>query len=93
MRLGYKFSGERKLRGKYEAKSSLIINADCNGAAEILKKVARHLGLCLAKLGREALTTPHQYDLCQDLKKSPTQFVGEFDFSLALLYRFRIPVF
>ncbi len=34
------------------------INADCNGAANIIKKVSRKLGLDLSKLCRGALRSP-----------------------------------
>ncbi|MGK7896419.1 MAG: RNA-guided endonuclease TnpB family protein, partial [Xenococcus sp. (in: cyanobacteria)] len=40
-----------------------LINADCNGAASILRKVAIQLGISLAEVGREALTLPKRYDL------------------------------
>jgi len=43
-------------RGGYQTASGMRINSDCNGAANILKKVATQLGLNLAKVGRAALT-------------------------------------
>ena len=34
----YKFSGTRKYRGLYKTKKGILINADVNGALNILKK-------------------------------------------------------
>jgi IS605 OrfB family transposase len=65
----YKFSGTRYPRGQYKTKSGLIVNSDCNGAANILRKVAAHLGLVLEKVVRGSLTAPHRYDLFRNLKK------------------------
>jgi IS605 OrfB family transposase len=69
----YKFLGKRgqrqktKLhnlgRGGYRTKEGFRINSDCNGAANILRKVATQLGLDLAKVVRGYLTVPHRYDL------------------------------
>ena len=36
------FSGRRISRGRYQTHSGLIINADCNGAANILRKAVPH---------------------------------------------------
>jgi putative transposase len=66
----WKPSGQRIERGLYKTKKGFLINADCNAAANILKKVAKQLGISLAKLGRAALTLPHRYDLFQNLKKT-----------------------
>jgi transposase len=41
----YEFSGERVKRGMYKSRDGNIINADYNGAANIMKKVATQLGL------------------------------------------------
>ncbi|MDJ0592223.1 MAG: transposase [Pleurocapsa sp. MO_226.B13] len=60
---GYKFSGKRITRGTYCTAKGWLINADCNGAASILRKVATQLGLDLAEVGREALTLPKRYTL------------------------------
>ena len=51
-------SGKRVKRGLYRTANNLYINADCNGAANILRKVATTLGLNLSGVGRGALTTP-----------------------------------
>jgi putative transposase len=65
----WKPSGKRVKRGQYKAAQGHLINADCNGAANILRKVAIQLGLNLAKVGRAVLNLPKRYDLFSDLKK------------------------
>jgi putative transposase len=54
----WKESGRRIQRGLYRSANGLKINADCNGAANILRKVAVTLGLCLKGISSGALTTP-----------------------------------
>jgi putative transposase len=54
---GWKASGKRIKRGLYRTKNGNFINADLNGAANILTKVARNLGVDLSRLGRRCLTT------------------------------------
>jgi IS605 OrfB family transposase len=51
-------SGKRIKRGLYRTKTFKYINADCNGAANILRKVKGMLELDLSKLNRGVLTTP-----------------------------------
>jgi len=61
---GWKESGRRVKRGLY--RTGLLnwcINADCNGAANILRKVATMLGLCLKGVGRGALAAPQRIKL------------------------------
>lgn len=53
--IGWEESGKRVNRGLYQTKKGLLINADCNGAANILKKVATQLGISLVKVGRGSL--------------------------------------
>ncbi|NEP24832.1 MAG: IS200/IS605 family element transposase accessory protein TnpB [Moorea sp. SIO3I6] len=55
--IGWKASGRRVKRGLYRSANKSIINADLNGSANILRKVARKLGLNLNRLGRRSLTT------------------------------------
>jgi len=55
---GWKESGKRVNRGLYRSKDGSKINADCNGAANILRKVATTLGLCLKGVSRGALISP-----------------------------------
>ncbi|NES77592.1 MULTISPECIES: transposase [unclassified Okeania] len=51
-------SGKRIKRGLYQTLYGLLINADINGAANILKKVATTLGFSLEGVGRGTLTMP-----------------------------------
>lgn len=54
---GWKASGKRTQRGLYQSADGSIVNADLNGSANILKKVANNLGIDLSRLGRRSLTT------------------------------------
>jgi IS605 OrfB family transposase len=54
----YKLSGKRIKRGLYRTNQGWLINADANGAANILRKVAIRLGSDLSRISRGALTTP-----------------------------------
>ena len=67
---GWKASGKRIERGLYKSRDGHIINADCNGAANIMKKVAIQLKLNLAEVGRASLTVPQRIDLFSRLRKS-----------------------
>lgn len=67
---GWKPSGRRIKRGMYRTAAGLLINADANGAANILKKVSTQLRLNLAKVCRGALNLPKRYDLFSSLTKS-----------------------
>jgi IS605 OrfB family transposase len=61
---GWKESGRRVKRGLYRTGlKNWYINADCNGAANILRKVAAMLGLCLIGVSRGALTAPQRIKL------------------------------
>ena len=60
---GWKPSGRRNQRGLYQSAQGQLINADCNGAANILRKVATQLGINLAKVGRASLNVPQRYRL------------------------------
>ena len=55
---GWKESGKRVNRGLYRSKDGSKINADCNAAGNILRKVATTLGLCLKGVSRGALISP-----------------------------------
>ncbi|MEA5627753.1 transposase [Nostoc sp. UHCC 0251] len=55
--IGWKASGKRIERGLYRSANGLIVNADLNGSANILRKVASNLSLDLGLLGRRVLTT------------------------------------
>lgn len=56
---GWKETGRRVKRGLYRTGlMNWYINADCNGAANILRKVATMLGIDLNGVGRGVLTAP-----------------------------------
>jgi len=73
-------SGKRIKRGFYIPKYQKGINADCNGAANILAKVSIQLGISLVKVCRAFLTAPHRYflheDLCKKYRKRVEQFTA-----------------
>jgi putative transposase len=62
---GWKASGKRVRRGLYQSANGAIVNADLNGAANILTKVASKLGIDLIRLGRRSLTTVARIRLWQ----------------------------
>lgn len=55
---GWQATGRRTKRGLYRTAKNWYINADCNGAANILRKVSITLGLDLSGVSRGALTRP-----------------------------------
>ncbi|MDJ0516231.1 MAG: transposase [Trichodesmium sp. MO_231.B1] len=56
----WKPSGKRTKRGLYRSSNNWLINADCNGAANIIAKVSRKLSLDLSRLCRGTLTCPQR---------------------------------
>ncbi|NEQ12560.1 MAG: transposase, partial [Moorea sp. SIO3E2] len=60
---GWKESGRRVRRGLYKSGKGELINADCNGAANILRKVSTQLEFSLAEVGRAVLNLPQRYKL------------------------------
>ena len=56
--IGWKSSGKRVKRGLFRTAQNQYVNADANGSANILRKVATTLGICLKEVGRGALITP-----------------------------------
>ncbi|WP_242031802.1 transposase, partial [Aphanizomenon flos-aquae] len=55
---GWKSSGTRVNRGLFRSQDGTKINADCNGAANIFRKVAVKLGLNSSGISRGALISP-----------------------------------
>ena len=56
--------GQRTKRGLYRVGyGPWYLNADCNGAANIIRKVSRTLGLDLSRLSRGVLSRPHRIKL------------------------------
>ena len=68
---GWKASGKRVKRGLYRSADGSEINADANGAANILAKVCAMLGLTLSGVSRSALTAPVKLRLWQVSSKKP----------------------
>jgi IS605 OrfB family transposase len=60
---GWKESGKRIKRGLYRTVQGHLINADCNGAANILRKVSTILGLSLDGVSRGVLAAPQRIRL------------------------------
>ncbi|MEA5471668.1 transposase [Spirulina sp. 06S082] len=59
----WKASGKRIKRGLYCSSNGSLINADCNGSANIIRKVSAQLGFDLTKACRAVLTLPNRYFL------------------------------
>lgn len=55
---GWRSTGKRVQRGLFKTAKNLLINADCNGAVNIARKVAATLDLDLTEVSRGALSTP-----------------------------------
>ena len=68
---GWKSSGRRVHRGLFRSAQNWYINADCNGAVNIIRKVATTLGLDLSGVSRGALLTPLRVRLWT-LQESPS---------------------
>jgi IS605 OrfB family transposase len=64
-------SGTRPKRGQYKTEAGEFINADCNGAANILRKVETQLGLNLVKVCRAVLTLPTRIKLWETKALKP----------------------
>jgi putative transposase len=73
---GWKTSGVRVNRGLFKTASGININADCNGAANIIRKVAMIAKFNLAGISRGALSAPKKVFLWT-LQKSPRLQTGE----------------
>ncbi len=56
--IGWQASGKRVKRGLYRTAQGWLINADCNGAANIGRKVAMMFGLDLSGISRGDLSAP-----------------------------------
>ena len=67
---GWKSSGKRIKRGLFCTAKNYLVNADLNGCANILRKVARTLGIDLAELGKGTLTTPVRWRIWDISKRA-----------------------
>ena len=74
--LGWKSSGTRITRGQFRASNGIKINADCNGAVNIIRKVAAIFKFDLSGVGRGCLSQPKKV-LLWTLQKSPSLKCGE----------------
>lgn len=66
---GWRSSGRRVKRGLFRTAMNWYINADCNGAANIIRKVSTILGLDLSGVCRGALTHPTRIYIWVTAKK------------------------
>ncbi|MBD2388858.1 zinc ribbon domain-containing protein, partial [Cylindrospermum sp. FACHB-282] len=66
---GWKPSGKRVKRGMFRTGKGLFINADLNGAANILRKVETQLGLVLVKVCRQVLTLATRFRIWETKTK------------------------
>jgi putative transposase len=73
---GWKSSGTRITRGQFKTSTGIKVNADCNGAANILRKVAAIFKFDLSKVSSGVLSTPKKV-LLWTLQKSPRLQTGE----------------
>jgi len=62
---GWKASGRRILRGLYRTAQGWLINADCNGACNIMRKVSTKLNIDLSGVCRGAVAAPSKVKLGQ----------------------------
>ncbi|MDZ8258480.1 transposase [Nostoc sp. ChiQUE01b] len=67
---GWQYSGKRVKRGLYRTAKNILLNADANGAANIVAKVAIKLGLELSGISRVSLIAPLKVRLWT-LQESP----------------------
>ncbi len=65
----WKSSGKRVKRGMYRTGAGKLINADLNGAANIMRKVETQLGLCLIKVCRRVLTLATRFRIWETKTK------------------------
>ena len=73
---GWKSSGTRISRGQFKTSIGIKINADCNGAVNVIRKVAAIFKFDLSGVGRGCLSQPTKV-LLWTLQKSPRLQTGE----------------
>jgi putative transposase len=66
---GWQPSGKRTKRGLYRTAQNQYINADANGAANIIRKVSTTLNFDLSRVSRGVLTRPQKFK-CWSAKKT-----------------------
>lgn len=60
---GWEASGKRVMRGLYRTAQGFLVNADCNGAANIIRKVSTKLGIDLSGVSKGAVAAPFKVKL------------------------------
>jgi IS605 OrfB family transposase len=65
----WKPTGKRVKRGMYCTGKGILINADLNGAANIMRKVETQLGLSLVKVCRQVLTLATRFKIWETKTK------------------------
>ncbi|GJD18018.1 Transposase, IS605 OrfB [Rivularia sp. IAM M-261] len=73
---GWQASGKRIVRGLYKSAQGFLVNADAQGAANIIRKVAAKLGLVLSRVSRVLLNAPVRIRLWHAASKRPLQSSG-----------------
>lgn len=73
---GWQPSGKRVKRGLYRTAQGYKINADCNGSANIIRKVAMKLGLVLDGVSRVSLSAPLKIRLWE-IQESPNFLIKQ----------------
>ncbi|NEO30089.1 MAG: hypothetical protein F6K36_06515 [Symploca sp. SIO3C6] len=71
--VSWRASGKRAQRGLDRSESGFSINADCNGAANIIRKVATQLGINLVEISSGSKALPQRYEVITNLSKSYRQ--------------------
>jgi IS605 OrfB family transposase len=72
----WKPSGKRVKRGMYRTAKGKLINADLNGAANILRKVETQLGISLVKVCRQVLTLATRFRIWETKTKKRNRADG-----------------
>ncbi len=73
---GWQASGKRIVRGLYKSAQGFLVNADCNGASNIIRKVAAKLSLVLDGVSRGSLNAPVKIRLWHASSKKPLHRSG-----------------
>lgn len=74
---GWKPSGKRIKRGIYRTAKGLLINSDCLGAVNIIRKVSTQLGISLAKVTRAVLILPRRINVIRHAFRLADNIVTE----------------
>ena len=64
-----KYSGERKKRGLFQSSMGLLINADLNGAINIMRKYLARKGMYIDDIKGDGLFNPKRINVFHDVSK------------------------